>query len=63
MKGGCHESDERGCQERGCDEGGSRAFISTHPLVHKHVKMSVGKWILESICPHKHVDSGRPIFF
>ena len=24
-------------------------------LVHKHVKMSVGKWILETTCPHKHV--------
>ena len=24
-------------------------------LVHKHVKMSVGKWIMETTCPHKHV--------
>ena len=24
-------------------------------LVHKHVKMSVGKWIMETTHPHKHV--------
>ena len=24
-----------------------RAFISTRPLVHKHVKISVGKWLLD----------------
>ena len=33
----------------------SRAFISSRPLVHKHVKMSVAKWIMETTCPHKHV--------
>ena len=32
-----------------------RAFVSTRPLVHKHVKMSVGKWILETTHPQKHV--------
>ena len=34
---------------------GRRPFISTGPLVHKHVKMRVGKWILETTPPHKHV--------
>ena len=33
----------------------SRAFISTRPLVHKYVKISVGKWLLETTRPHKHV--------
>ena len=23
-------------------------------LVHKHVKISVDEWILETTCPHKH---------
>ena len=32
-----------------------RAFVSIRPAVHKHVKMSVGKWILETTHPHKHV--------
>ena len=34
---------------------GCRAFVSTHPLVHKHVKMSVGKWIMKTTRPHKYV--------
>ena len=33
----------------------SRAFINTHLLVHKHVKISVDKWILETTRPQKHV--------
>ena len=32
-----------------------RAFVNTRQLVHKHVKVSVGKWILETTHPHKHV--------
>ena len=34
---------------------GCMAFIGTHPLIHTHVEMSVGKWIMEITCPHKHV--------
>ena len=33
----------------------NRAFVSTRSLVHKHVKISVGKWIMETTLPHKHV--------
>ena len=41
-----------------------RAFVSTHPLIHKHVKMSVGKWIMETTHPHKYVNIlGDHIFF
>ena len=36
-----------------------RAFISTRPFTHKHVKMSVGKWIMETTRPHKHVQIAR----
>ena len=36
-----------------------RAFVSTPPLVHKHVKISVDEWIMETTHPHKHVQ----IFF
>ena len=32
-----------------------RAFVNTHLLVHKHVKISVDEWILETTCPQKHV--------
>ena len=32
-----------------------RAFVSTRPLVHKHVKISVDKWVMETTRPHKHV--------
>ena len=39
-----------------------RAFVSTRPLVHKHVKMSVGKWIFETTRPHKHVQIPKDIF-
>ena len=39
-----------------------RAFVSTRPLVHKHVKMSVGKWILETTRPHKHVQIAEDDF-
>ena len=39
-----------------------RAFVSTRPLVHKHVKMSVGKWILETTRPHKHVQIPKDDF-
>ena len=28
-----------------------KAFISTHPLVHKHVKISVDEWIMETTRP------------
>ena len=35
--------------------GKSRTFVGTRPLIHKHVKMSVGKWIVETTRPHKHV--------
>ena len=33
----------------------SRAFINTHLLIHKHVKISVDEWILETTHPQKHV--------
>ena len=33
----------------------SRAFVNTCSLVHKHVKISVDEWILETTCPQKHV--------
>ena len=32
-----------------------RDFVNTHLLVHKHVKISVDEWILETTCPQKHV--------
>ena len=32
-----------------------RAFVNTRLLVHKHVKISVDKWILETTRPQKHV--------
>ena len=32
-----------------------RAFINTRLLIHKHVKISVDKWILETTHPQKHV--------
>ena len=32
-----------------------RAFVNTHLLVHKHVKISVDEWILETTRPQKHV--------
>ena len=41
----------------------SRAFVSTRPLVHKHVKASVGKWIMETTGPHKHVQIPDNQFF
>ena len=31
-----------------------RVFVNTHLLVHKHVKISVDEWILETTCPQKH---------
>ena len=34
---------------------GTVDFVSTLPLVHKHVKVSVGKLLLETTHPHKHV--------
>ena len=39
-------------------------MLGFHPLDHKHVKMSVGKWIMEETYPHKHgCISGNPMFF
>ena len=35
----------------------SRAFVNTRLLVHKHVKISVDEWILETTRPQKHVKS------
>ena len=32
-----------------------RDFVNTRLLVHKHVKISVDEWILESTRPQKHV--------
>ena len=32
-----------------------RAFVNTRLLVHKHVKISVDEWILETTRPQKHV--------
>ena len=32
-----------------------RDFVTTRVLVHKHVKISVDEWILETTHPHKHV--------
>ena len=32
-----------------------RDFINTRLLVHKHVKISVDEWILETTHPQKHV--------
>ena len=39
-----------------------RDFVNTRLLVHKHGKISVDEWILESTRPHKHVTIYR-IFF
>ena len=33
----------------------NRAFVNTRFLVHKHVKISVDEWILETTHPQKHV--------
>ena len=33
----------------------SKDFVNTRLLVHKHVKISVDKCILETTHPHKHV--------
>ena len=33
----------------------TRAFVNTRLLVHKHVKISVDGWILETTRPQKHV--------
>ena len=35
-----------------------RDFVTTRLLVHKHVKISVDEWILETTHPHKHVSFG-----
>ena len=32
-----------------------RVFVNTRLLVHKHVKISVDEWILETTHPQKHV--------
>ena len=32
-----------------------RDFVNTRLLVHKHVEISVDKWILETTRPQKHV--------
>ena len=32
-----------------------RAFVNIRLLVHKHVKISVDEWILETTHPQKHV--------
>ena len=37
----------------------SRAFVNTHLLVHKHVKISVDEWILENTCPQKRQIFGK----
>ena len=31
----------------------NRDFVNTRLLIHKHVKISVNKWILETTCPQK----------
>ena len=43
----------------------TRAFVSTRPLVQKHVKLSLGKWLLETTRPDKHVKilENIPSFF
>ena len=40
-----------------------RAFVSTRPLVHKHVKISVDEWIMETTHPHKQVQIPKNQFF
>ena len=40
-----------------------QAFVGTCPLIHKHVKMSEGKWILETTCSHKYVEISEEHFF
>ena len=39
-----------------------REFVSTRLLVHKHVKISVDKWILETTLPYRHVTIFRVYF-
>ena len=39
------------------------AFVSTHPLVHKLLKMSGGKWIMETTHSHKRVKIPENQFF
>ena len=34
---------------------GTRVFVNTRLLVHKHVKISVDEWILETTRPQQHV--------
>ena len=41
------------CEVSLCDE--CRDFVNTRLLVHKHVKISVDEWVLETTRPHKHV--------
>ena len=42
-----------------------RAFVSTRPLVQKHVKLCLGEWLLETTRPDKHVKilENIPSFF
>ena len=40
-----------------------RDFINTRLLVHKHVKISVDKWIFEITHPHKQVTIFGIFFF
>ena len=42
-------------EEKWDKERQNRDFVNTCLLVHKHVKISVDKWILETTRPHKHV--------
>ena len=35
--------------------GNNRAYVSTRLLIHKHVKISVDEWIMETTRPHKQV--------
>ena len=41
----------------------SRAFVSTRPLVRKHVKISVDEWIMETTHPHNRVQIPEYHFF
>ena len=41
----------------------NRAFVSTRPLVHKHVKISVDEWILDTTRPHNNVQIPEYDFF
>ena len=47
----------------GSANGDGRTFVSTHPLVHKHVKISVDEWIMETTRPHKQVQNPLVQFF